>query len=449
MIKKILWVFLEKGSLTIIQFVALMVLSRMLGPEDYGIYGVMMILMAVSNMLVDSGLAGALVQKREVSDIDINTLFFTNFGISLLLYIVLFCAAPFIELFYGIPNLSDYIRVLSVSILVFALSQVQNALIIRNLQFRKSALINIVASILSLVVAIWLAKVGLGVWALIYQTLTNSIVVTVLMWVTSNTRIGIKTSVESFKNLWSFGSNILGANILDSVVSNVSTSIIPKIDSVGQSGLFFQGSKLSNIPINILALSVDKFSFPILSKERERALLLEKARSINKNLILIIIPIFPLLSYCSYPIIQLVLGEKWLEVAPYFSVLVWSGIGLFIQVLYRNMIKANGVTKHLLKVETIKSFIYLLGIVVSAYFGVWAIIYCVVVISVFGALLWAVCVKKVLSFCFFDQIVDIKKSLISLFVVVVTIFMLNIPEQSYLRFAIVLLAIAEYLFVNT
>ena len=69
--------------------------------------------------------------------------------------------------------------------------------------------------------------------------------------------------------------------------------------------------------------------------------------------------------------------------------------------------------------------------------------------SVFGALLWAVCVKKVLSFCFFDQIVDIKKSLISLFVVVVTIFMLNIPEQSYLRFAIVLLAIAEYLFVNT
>lgn len=448
MLKKILWVFLEKGALTIIQFAALMILSRILGPEDYGVYGVMAIFIAVSNMLVDSGFGGALVQKKDINSIDVNTLFVANTVISLVLYVILFFAAPLIELYYDIPCLSSYIRVLGLSILVFALSQVQNALIIRNLQFRKSAIINIVASIVSLVVAIWLAKMGFGVWALIYQTLVNSVVVTLLMWVTTKTRIGFKVSKESLRFFWNFGSNVLGENLLDTIVNNITTSIIPKIDSIGKSGLYFQASKLSSIPNNIIGLSVDKFSFPVLSKEKERSIFLEKARLINKNLILIIIPLFPLLSYCSYPIIQLVLGEKWLEVSPFFSVLIWSGIGMLIQVFYRSMIKANGVTKYLLHAEIIKSVVFLAGIMISASIGVWAIIYCVVIMSVFGALLWAVYVKKVFGLGYVEQLSDLKKPVISLIIVLMTIWFLNIQEYSYWRFAIALFAYIEYLLIN-
>ena len=448
MIKKLLWVLFEKGTSTLIQFIALVLLSRLLGPEDYGIYGVMSILITISIMLVDSGLGGALIQKKNINSIDINTLFFTNTAISIVLYIILFFVSPSIERFYGIPGLSCYIRVLSLSILVFALSQVQNVLIARDLNFRKSAIINVFASVFSLIVAIWIAKKGYGVWALISQALINSIVVTLLLWITSNTKIGLRMSSDSFRSFWNFGSNILGANILECVVNNITTSIIPKIDSLGKSGLYFQASKISNIPINILALSVDKFSFPILSKEIDSSLLLNRARLINKNLILIIIPLFPLLSYCSYPVINLVLGEKWLDVAPYFSVLVWSGIGLFIQVIYRNMIKANGITKYILRVETVKSIVILIGILVSAYFGVWAIIYCVVIMSVLGALIWSICVKKVLGYSYFVQLTDIKKTIISLLIVLSNLYIINVPEQSYMRFAIIVFAIIEYMIVN-
>ncbi len=448
MLKKILWVFLEKGSLTLIQFIALIVLSRLLGPEDYGIYGVMAIFIAVSQMLVDSGLCGALVQKKDINDIDINTLFFANTAISLVLYVILFCAAPFIEHYYAIPSLSNYIRVLGLSILVFALSQVQNVILSRNLQFRKSALINIIASVISLIAAIWIAKMGFGVWALIFQTLINSLVVTLLLWTTTKTRIGFNVSKESFSALWKFGSYVLGENLLDCIVNNITTSIIPKIDSIGKSGLYFQASKLSSIPNNIIGLSVDKFSFPVLSKEKERSIFLDKARSINKNLILIIIPLFPLLSYCSYPIIQLVLGEKWLDVAPYFSVLIWSGIGMLIQVFYRSMIKANGITKYLLHAEIIKSVVFLAGIMISASIGVWAIIYCVVIMSVFGALLWAVYVKKVLGLGYVEQLSDLKKPAISLLIVIMTIWFLGVQEYSYVRFAIAALAYVEYLIIN-
>ena len=448
MIKKILWVFLEKGLLTIIQFISLIVLSRILGPEDYGVYGVMAIFIAVSDMLVDSGFSGAIVQKKDINTTDINTLLFSNIAIGLVLYIILFLFAPLIEQYYEIPYLSSYIRVLGISILVFALSQAQNAIIIRNLQFRKSAVINIVASIIALVAAIWLAKKGYGVWALIYQSLLNSIVVTLLMWLTTKTRIGMRVSKESFSFFWNFGSNVLAVNILDTIVNNITTSIIPKIDSIGKSGLFFQATKISNIPINIIGLSVDKFSFPVLSKEKNRILFLEKARLINRYLIFIIIPIFPLLSYCAFPVIQLVLGDKWIEVAPYFSVLIWSGVFAFVSVLYRNMIKANGITKYLLRVGVIRSIVMLIGFVISAYFGVWAIIYCVVLMSLLGVLLWSICIKRVLGFGYIEQLSDIKKTVFALLIVIVTVFIFNIPIQSYIRFAVVLVAYFEYLLIN-
>lgn len=448
MFKKLLWVFLEKGALTLIQFLAIIVLSRILGPEDYGIYGVMAIFIAISDMLVDSGFSGALVQKKDITNIDINTLFFSNTAISLVLYVILFCAAPFIEHYYGIPNLTSYIRVLGLSILVFALSQVQNALINRNLQFRKSAIINIIASIISLIVAIGVAKLGFGVWALISQTLVSSVVVTALMWVTTKTRIRFNISKESFKFFWRFGSNVLGENILDTIVNNITTSIIPKIDSVEKSGLFFQATKISNVPINIISLSVDKFSFPILSKEKERLSFLEKARLINKNLILIILPIFPLLSYSTYPVIQLLLGDKWLEAAPFFSVLVWCGAFKIVSVLYRNMIKANGVTKYLLHIGALKSVIMLTGILISANYGIWAVIYCVLIMSVIGVLIWAVCVKRILGYGYVEQCSDIIKPTISLLIVLVLLFVINIHEQSFFRLVIIVIAYIGYLVIN-
>ena len=448
MIKKLLWVFLEKGLLTIIQFVSLVVLSRILGPEDYGVYGVMAIFIAVSDMLVDSGFSGAIVQKKDIGSTDINTLLFSNIIIGLVLYIILFFSAPAIEHYYEIPNLCSYIRILGISILVFALSQVQNAIIIRNLQFRKSAIINIVASIIALIAAIWIAKKGYGVWALIYQSLINSIVVTILMWLTTKTKIGLKVSKESFRFFWNFGSNVLAVNILDTIVNNITTSIIPKIDSLGKSGLYFQATKITNIPINIIGLSVDKFSFPVLSKEKDRVLFLEKARLMNRFLILIILPIFPLLSYCAFPVIQLVLGDNWIEVAPYFSVLILSGIFAFVSVLYRNMIKANGITKYLLQVGVIRSVVMLIGFIISAYFGVWAIIYCFVLMSLFGVLLWSICIKKVLGFEYVEQLSDIKQPFFALLIVLVILFIINIPEQSYIRFAVVFAAYFTYLLIN-
>ncbi len=448
MVNKLLWVFLEKGGVTLLQFATLIILGRLLTPDDYGVYGIMMIFIAVSDMLVDSGFGGALVYKKEVGQLDINSLFIVNVTISVILYAVIFIFSPILERYYDINDLSLYLRVLGASIVFFAFSQVQNAMVIRNLEFRKSAVINISAAFLSSSIAIYLAYIGYGVWSLIIQVVINSFFMSLFLWGTSKIKLGLTISRQSLEFLWKFGSNLLCANILQTIVNNISTSVIPKIGSISQSGHFFQASKLNNIPINILTVSVDKFSFPVLSKEHEIFRLKDRARSINRFFFLFFIPFFPLLSYTSKPLVSLILGSKWGDVSLYFSLLCWSGIGLLIQCLYRNMIKSLGKTRYIMYVEILKSVLTLTGFFVSSYFGVKCLVICIVVMSYIGAIIWGICLKKQLYFAYYEQISDMYKPLLSLFFIYLLLMVIPVSNDSYFRFVCGALSYLTYILLN-
>ena len=448
MLNKLFWVFLDKGGITLVQFITLIIMGRLLTPDDYGVYGIMMIFIAVSDMLVDSGFGGALVYKKEINQADINTLFYANVAISIVLYLIIFIFSPLIEHYYTIEKLSLYLRILGLSIILFALSQVQNALVIRNLEFRKSAIINLLAFIISSVLAIVMAYKGYGVWSLIAQVIINSFLVSLFLWGTSKIRLSLCVSKKSFAHFWSFGSNIVCANILQAVVNNISTSIIPKIGSVTQAGHFFQASKISNIPINILIVSVDKFSFPVLSKEKEMACLKDKARKLNTLFFLFFVPIFPILSYCSQPLIHVILGPKWDPVSIYFSLLCWSGIGLLIQGLYRNVIKSLGKTRYIMYIEIIKSILTIASLLICASLGIKYLILSIVVMSFVGAFIWAYCLRMQLDFSYMEQIEDLAKPIISALCVYLILQLIPLPDDSYCKLYIIPLAYLIYLSLN-
>lgn len=448
MLNKVFWVFIEKAGVTILQFVSLIILSRLLSPDDYGIYGIMMVFIAVSDMLVDSGFGGAIVYKNAINQRDINTFYMFNIAISIVLYIILFAISPFFESYYNIEGLSDYLRVLGVSIILFALSQVQNALLIKKLEFRKSALINVLSTILSSLIAIYMAYFGYGVWSLIAQVIFNSMFVTASLWLTSKVKVGLDVSKQSFMYFWNFGSNLLFANILQTVVNNISTSIIPKIGNITQSGYFFQATRINNIPTNIITLSIDKFSFPVLSKEKDLACLETKARCINRAVLLFFLPLFPLLSYCSHPLIDLLLGEKWLDVSCYFSILCWSGLGLLIQVLYRNIIKSIGNTRGIMYIEIIKSCLTFVSILIGACYGIDYLIISIVLMAYAGAFIWSYYLKKQMNFSWIRQFKDIAKPALSFTIVYALLLLLPIPFDSYYRFCILPIGYIAYLIVN-
>ena len=402
-----MWVFLEKGSTTVLQFLAIIVLGRLLTPEDYGTYGIMIIFIAISDALIDSGFGGALIHKKNVLPEDINTLFVTNATFSAILYALIFVGAPFLEEYYAVPNLSLFFRVLGLVVISYAFSIVQNSMLIRDLRFRTSTFITLSAAILSTTIAIVLASLGLGIWALIIQVLSQSIIATSILWMRSKVKIGTKISKQSFKDFWNFGSNLLGAHILQSIVNNVSKSIIPKIGTWGQSGLYFQACKLNNVPVNIMSMSIDKSLFPILSKETTTDRIVKKARSINRYFITYLFPIFPLVSLVSYPLIKIVLGVKWLAATDYLEIILWSGIPLIIQSLYRNILKSLGYTRYIFIVELIKSAFLLSFILIAMNFGVLFLVWAVTIASFIGAIIWGVCLNVKANYRLLDQISDL------------------------------------------
>lgn len=412
MIKKMLWVLIEKGSISLIQFISLIILGRLLTPTDYGIYGIMMIFITLSDTLVDSGFGGALVNKKNIVQEDINTLFFANSLFSLVLYFAIYLLAPLLEDYYQVENLSSYFRVLGTVVIFYALSIVQNAIIMRELRFKFSATLNLVATVLSAIIAIILAYYGWGVWSLIIQVVIQSILVTTILWMKSNIKISCKISKDSFKGFWDFGSNILGANILYTIVNNICNSIIPKIGTITQSGLYSQAVKLNNVPVNVLALSIDKCLFPILSREKDTKSMVSSARVFNRYLLFFIIPLFPLISLVSRPLISLLLGEKWIDASLYLSIISWSGIALIWQATSRNILKSLGYTKYILYVEVLKSVLMLSIIFISLRFGVFFLVLGVTISYFLGAIIWSFCLNKKIAYSYKMQFDDIKTPLI-------------------------------------
>lgn len=448
MFKKIVWVFLEKGSTTVIQFLSLIVLSRLLSPEDYGIYGIMMVFIALSDTLIDSGFGSALVHKNEVTQKDINTLFFTNATVSMILYSIIFLSGPLLENMYGINNLAVYFRVIGLVIISYAFSIVQNAMILRELRFKFSTSISITSSVSSSLIAIVMAYLGFGVWSLIAQVLSHSLIITIILWIKSRVRISFEISKNSFWDFFKFGSNLLGANILQTIVNNISNNIIPKIGSLQQSGLYFQATKLNSVPVNILTMTIDKSLFPILSREKDKESLLKRARAINRYFVTFIIPLFPLISYTAHPLVKIVLGSKWGDAAEYLAIIIWSGIALTFQCLSRNILKSLGFTKYILFVEIFKSAIILLVILISMNFGVLFLVWGVTGSSYIGAIIWSICLKKKAGYNYMSQVDDIFKTLMSIGIVYLTLYLLGIQAHTIQSLLIIPVGYILYLCIG-
>lgn len=214
---RFLWGTLSAISRQGINFVATIVLSRLLLPSDYGIIGMMAIVISVSEIIIDAGLGGAIVKKKTVKSIDLATLTTYNIVVSLLLYV----AAPLLADLYNVEALIFLLRIYALTIVIESFSIVPKVLVLKNLMLKQYALTNLISGVLGLVVAIILAFCGLGVYSLIYQYIISAMIYGVLIYKFSGYRISIGFSCCSFKELFIFGVNTTSANILRSISENI------------------------------------------------------------------------------------------------------------------------------------------------------------------------------------------------------------------------------------
>ena len=216
-----LWRFAERCGAQLVTFVVSVVLARILDPEVYGTIALVTVFITILNVFVDSGMANALIQKADADDLDFSSVFYFNVTICVILYLIMYVSAPAIAGFYNMPALTPVIRVLSLTIIVSGLKNVQQAYVSRNMLFKRFFFATLGGTIGAAAVGITMAYLGYGIWALVGQQLFNTIVDTAVLWVTVKWRPKKMFSFTRLKGLFSYGWKLLVSSLLNTVYNNI------------------------------------------------------------------------------------------------------------------------------------------------------------------------------------------------------------------------------------
>lgn len=348
-----------------IQFVATIILARILIPSDFGLIGIITIFINISTMLTDSGLAGYLIKEDHVEQKDFNTLFFYNIVISSILYIILFFVSPLIAGIYDNDKLILLIRISSLSILINSISIVQITRLMRALRFKTLSIINLSSGGIALVVTIILAYSGFGVWALVFQQLIMAVFVTVFSFLYNRYVPKFEFNFSSFKSQINFGFPLLVSNLIGVINNNIGNNIIAKISSLSSTGYYTQAQRLQNYPNLLICSIIDRTIFPIFSKIGDINDLKQKAQELWLLCYALLFPVFVLIILNAKEIIILLLGAKWINAIWIFKLLMVSSFPSLQKVLLRNFIKSTGYTSDIFKTEVLTFIIFLISMAIS------------------------------------------------------------------------------------
>lgn len=363
-INGILWSSIERFSVQGVQLLVMLVMARLLSPEEFGLIGMLAIFIAISQSFIDSGFANALIRKLDRTEVDYSTVFYFNIVVGLICYLILFFAAPFIANFYEQPILVPLTRVLAVNLIVNSLTVVQRAKFTAEVDFKTQAKASFVAVIVSGIIGIWMAYRGYGVWSLAVQQVVNAGISMIALWFMAHWRPKWAYSWQSFRELFSFGSKLLLSGLIDTTYRNLYLIVIGKVFTPTDLGYFTQAQKLSEFPSSNLTGVLQRVTYPILSNiqdEDERLRLVY--RQYLKLSAFVIFPLMIGLASLAEPAIKLILGEKWLPAVPLLQLLCLSMMWYPIHSINLNLLQVKGRSDLFLRLEIIKKVI---GVTVMA-----------------------------------------------------------------------------------
>lgn len=343
-----IWSTLERTGGMALQFLVNLILARLLCPDDFGAIGVLEIFIAVSQTILDSGFASALIQKKNPTQTDFSSVFYFNLFVSGLLYIIIFFSAPAIARYYHSPNLASLLRGLALIIITTALAIVQINVLKKRLDFRRIAAINISGYVIAAPIAIYAASQNAGPWALVILMVGNSALAAVIAWMISGWRPSLVFSLKSIRELFSFGGYMFGATILQEIARNLQGVIIGRRFSQADMGLYTQAYKLDRISSYVIPGIITQVLYPVFSNIKDdREYFGQTLRRSVRILSFLIFPLMAVLILDADEIIYMLYGNKWMDCVPYFQILCLGGLFASLQNINFYAVAAQGRSRQL------------------------------------------------------------------------------------------------------
>ncbi len=448
-LSSLFWKLMERGGTHGIRFILEILLARMLLPEDFGLFAIVLIFVNIANVFVQSGLNTALVQKKDTDETDFSSVFFLSLFIACLIYVILFFGAPIIANFYDKPQLISVFRVISIILFFGAFNSVQNAFIARKMQFKKLFFSSTGAMIGSGILGIYLAYTGFGIWALVVQQISNQFLSVIILMFTIQWRPKAEFSLTRIKGLFSFGWKLLAASLIDTIYQDLRSLIIGKMFTAEILGFYNRGQQFPSLIISDINGSIQSVMLPVLAAQQDnRTRVKEMMRRAIVTSSFVIFPMMVGLAVVAEPLVQLLLTDKWLQCVPFVQIFCASYALWPIHTANLQAINALGRSDIFLKLEIIKKVIGLSILVVTLFYGVYAIALGTVLGGIISTVINAYPNKKMLDYSFFDQWNDIMPSLLLSLVMGAVVYSITWLGFSVFRTLIIQVCIGVILYVG-
>jgi len=445
------WSAVDRFSYLAIQFVLGIVIARLITPEEYGVLGILMVFINVSQVFIDSGLGSALIYKNKIDDDYLNTTFVFNLSVSVVLFIVIFFLSSIIESYFSLQGLSGYIRVSSLVLITNSLIVVPSSILKIQLNFRTLAISNILSTTISGCLGILAAYYGYGVWALIIQLMSKSICQLLILYLMCKWLPKLSFNKSIFIDLYRYGINIFSASCLTKIVDEGTSFFIGKFLSPYSLGIFTRGAQFSTLPGGTIGGVISVALFPSLSSiKNDNSRFDEVYHKAIEIQAFLCIPALIWLAVMSDPLVRLLITEKWIDVVPVIQILCLSKILFPAAIVTDQVLSAKGRSDLFLRQQIWKLITKSFFVIVCLPFGLIAVVIGEAISTMAIFFITNYFAKDVSNFKVVEQLKVIAPYLLSaLMSAVLAIWIIGFVDSTLLQIAIgsVLFIISYFFFL--
>lgn len=394
-----------------IRIITQIILARLLWPEAFGTVALAMAFVTVVNYLIDNGLTLYYIRQNELGPNDNFTLLISNLVLSLITMLMFAFMAPFLAKSFKLDVIQPVLIISSIAIVLNALSTVHKAALTRDIQFKTQTLYLLIAAILSGVIAIVSALIGLGLWSLVIYNLSYQLILSALLVFGVKLRFVFQFDQTFFKASFVYSWKLMLSGLIHTLYENILNVMMANLYSVSVLGYYSNALKIRDGAAQTLSDSIQKVSFPVLSKIKDNTEALRNNSSkILRLSIFIIFPILIGLAASSDAVVKVVFNEQWIGMIPIMQVLALNGLMIPLHKVNLNILTVVGRTDLYLRLEIYKKvFAFLsLALVLLLDISLLNLLWLLFVNAFVGYIMNVYYVAKLIDYGFRAQYLDLR-----------------------------------------
>lgn len=410
-ISGLFWQFCQKGVGQVISFGISVILARLLMPEEFGLVALAGMFTVLTGIFIDCGMGTALVQKKDADALDYSTMFWAQTAFSIIVYLLVFSLAPWFSLLFKMPKLAIVIRVSALSMILGTFGGIQNVIVTRRMEFKVYFYRTLISSILSGAIGIYLAFCGWGVWALVTQNLSSTIISTITVFSQVRWIPQLTFSKERFKALFGVGAKFMASSLIGTAFGQLKGYMVGLRYTASDLAYYNRGEGVPGLFTRNINSSINNVLFPVFAKlQDDRDAVKQAVRRSIKTSSFLLFPLLLGLAAISDKLVIILYTDKWVACIPFMQVFCISECFTILNTANLQVLRGIGEVNTLLKLELYKKPILVTILGVTMFISPLAIAIGMCVYGIYTMVVNAFPNRKFINYHIKEQLRDVSEN---------------------------------------